>query len=222
MVIFFYGGSWSSGYRQGYAFVGQALASRGFVTVLPDYRLVPQVRFPSFVQDGAAATAWVVRNIAGHGGDPGRIGLAGHSAGAYIAAMLALDRRWLGQAGVAPATIRCLAGLAGPYDFFPFDVTASQEAFGRFGDPRATQPINFARAGAPPALLAYGQSDDTVRPRNSLRLAEALRAQGSVATAKGYPGLDHIGIMTALSKPFRSRASVLEDMTGFLRAQLGR
>ena len=220
VVMFFYGGNWASGYRQGYAFVGQALASRGFVVVIADYRLVPQVRFPAFVQDGAAAVAWTLRSIAAHGGDPGRLALSGHSAGAYISAMLALDERWLREAGAQPSAVRALANLAGPYDFYPFDVPASQDAFGAYPDAAATQPINFARPGAAPAWLAYGTDDRTVMPRNSIRLAEALRRDGDAVELKAYPGLNHIDMVTALSKPFRGKAPVLEDMVAFLRTRL--
>ena len=221
VVVFFYGGNWSSGYRQGYAFVGRALASRGFVVMIPDYQLVPQVRFPGFVQDGAAAVRWTLKNIARYGGDPERIGLSGHSAGAYISAMVALDQQWLRQVGTDPKVVRCLANLAGPYDFYPFDVPASEDAFGSYPDPQATQPITFARPGAPPAFLAYGTADQTVMPRNSIRLAEALRADGDSVELKAYEGLNHVDMVTALSKPFRDKAPVLADMMAFLHAQLG-
>ena len=220
VVVFFYGGSWNSGDRQGYAFVGEALGARGFVTVIPDYRLVPQVVFPAFVQDGAAAVRWTRDNIARYGGDPARLALSGHSAGAYISAMLALDERWFRQADVAPSLVRALANLAGPYDFYPFDVPASQNTFGAYPDPQATQPINFVRRDAPPAWLAYGTKDTTVMPRNSISLAAALQRAGASAELKAYPGLDHIAILIALSKPFRGKAPVLHDMTGFLDAHL--
>ncbi|WP_254606600.1 alpha/beta hydrolase, partial [Sphingomonas bacterium] len=109
VIVFFYGGSWSSGTRAGYSFVGRALAARGFVVAIPDYRLVPQVRFPAFLRDNAAAVRWVRGHIAASGGDPDRLVLAGHSAGAYDAAMLALDPRWL---GADRAAVRGWAGLA--------------------------------------------------------------------------------------------------------------
>ncbi|PZN92090.1 MAG: alpha/beta hydrolase [Alphaproteobacteria bacterium] len=221
VLVFFYGGSWNSGRRQDYAFAARALAAQGFVVVVPDYRLVPQVTYPGFVEDGAAAVAWTVRNIARYGGDPARIGATGHSAGAYIALMLALDRRWLAAAGT-PDAIRAAVGLAGPYDFAPFEPGgAAEAAFGGFADVRATQPITYARAGAPPVLLLTGADDTTVRPRNAERLAAALQAQGSRAAMKSYPGIGHIGIILALSKPFRGKAPALADTAAFLHAQLG-
>jgi acetyl esterase/lipase len=216
VIVFFYGGSWNSGDRDGYGFAARALAARGFVVVVPDYRLVPQVRWPAFVQDGAAALNWVVANIAAHGGDPGRIGVMGHSAGAHIAMLISLDRRW----GVADH-IKAAVGLAGPYDFRPFEPGgAAEAALGNAADMAATQPISFAAADAPPLLLLHGDADETVRPRNSERLGKAITDRGGRATVKLYPGIGHIGILLALSKPFRGKAPALQDASNFLLAEL--
>ena len=221
VIVFFYGGSWNSGRRQDYAFAARALAARGFVVVVPDYRLVPQVRFPAFIEDGAAAVAWTVANIARHGGNPSRIGVSGHSAGAYIAMMLALDPRWLLAAG-APGAVKAAVGLAGPYDFYPFEPGgAAEAAFGREADPRVTQPISYARADAPPVLLLTGDDDTTVKPRNAQALAAKLKGLGAIAEERGYPGIGHIGIILAISKPFRGKAPALGDSVTFFRQHLG-
>lgn len=220
VVIFFYGGSWDSGRRQDYEFAARALASKGFVTVVPDYRLVPQVRFPAFVEDGAAAVAWTRANIARHGGNPARIGVTGHSAGAYIALMLALDPQWLARVG-APGAIKAAVGLAGPYDFYPFEPGgAAEAALGGQPDPMLTQPINFARAGTPPVLLLSGSDDTTVQPHNAKSLAAALAAVNAPAEVKIYPDIGHTGIILAISKPFRGKASALDDSASFLHRHL--
>ncbi len=211
-IVFFYGGSWNSGERGGYGFAARALAARGFVVVVPDYRLVPQVRFPAFLQDGAAAVRWTIANIARHGGDGRRIVLVGHSAGAYNAAMLALDPQWL---GADRAAVRGLIGLAGPYDFLPLDGAVTVAAFGAWPVPAETQPITFAGAGDPPALLLTGADDDTVLPRNSVALAARLRAAGVPAEVRTYPDIGHVGIVTALARPFRGKAPVLADVAAF-------
>lgn len=221
LLTFFYGGSWESGDKALYAWAARALAARGFVVATPNYRLVPHVRFPAFVEDGAAAVAKARAIAARHGGDPERTLLAGHSAGAYIVMMLALDREYLAAAGVDPKAIRAAAGLAGPYDFYPFDVPASINAFGEAKDPLLTQPITFARGDAAPLFLGHGDKDTLVYPRNSLHLAEAVRARGGQAEVKLYPGLDHAGILLALSRTFRGKAPVLDDMTAFLHAHAG-
>lgn len=214
VVVLFYGGSWNSGTRRGYAFVGRALAARGFVTVVPDYRLVPEVRYPAFVEDGAAAVRWAAENAGTYCGDGRSIVLMGHSAGAYIAAMLAVDPRWLGNTRSA---VKGLVGLAGPYDFTPFDVEASRAAFGHEPDAAATQPVTFAGAGDPPALLLYGSADTVVLPRNSEALAARLRAGGVSVERRAYPKLGHVGIVLALARPFRGRAPVLDDVSAFVR-----
>ena len=215
VIVFIYGGSWSSGRKEDYAFVGAALAAQGFVTIIPDYRLVPEVRFPGFIEDCAAALRWTADHVAAHGGDPARIVLVGHSAGAYNAIMLALDARYLNAAGVDALAIRGAVGLAGPYDFLPFDVAATQNAFGQAPDPLLTQPVRFARADAPPLLLLWGEDDTTVGPRNLQTLDAAVSAAGGSVESKTYPGVDHIDIMLALSRPLRGRAPTLRDVTAF-------
>lgn len=214
VVVFVYGGSWASGTRDGYQFAGRALAAQGFVVVVPDYRLVPQVRFPSFVEDGAAAVRWAKANAARFGGDGSRIVLMGHSAGAHIAALLALDEQWLGADRQA---VKGFVGLAGPYDFLPLDPGAARNALGDWPRPEETQPITFSGAGDPPALLLAGAKDETVKPRNSTALADKLKAAGVDATATIYPDLGHIGIVTALAQPLRGKAPVLADTAAFIQ-----
>jgi acetyl esterase/lipase len=221
VIVFFYGGSWSSGARGDYEFAARALAAQGFVVVVPDYRLVPQVRYPAFIEDGAAALAWTVANIARYRGDPARIAVSGHSAGAYIAAMLALEPRWLAAHTLPPTSIKALAALAGPFDFAPFKPGgAADQAFGAAPDIAATQPISHARGDAPPLLLMTGDADETVLPRNATALAAKTTGLGGQAKVITYPGIGHIGIILALSKPFRGKAPVVADMTAFLKATI--
>ena len=221
VLVFFYGGSWKSGSKDDYAFVGQALAAQGFVTVLPDYRLYPETAFPGFLEDGAAAIAWVRDNIAAYGGDPRRIVLAGHSAGAYNAAMLGLDPRYLTAAGVDPKTIRAVAGLSGPYDFLPLDDDTTIEVFGGAPDLSATQPVRSAGPLSPPTFLATGADDTVVRPRNTASLARRLRAAHVPVQERIYAGLDHKDTLLALSVTFRSKAPELAEMASFLMRQAG-
>lgn len=217
IAVFFYGGSWDSGRRQDYNWVGRALASRGFVTVVADYRLYPEVRYPGFLEDGAQAVRWAVDNAARFGGDPERIVLAGHSAGAYNAVMLGLDGRYLQAAGVDPAKIKAVAGLAGPYDFLPLKGETTRQVFGEADDLPGTQPLEYVGPGSPAAFLATGDADGTVYPKNTVALAKALREAGVEVSERHYPGVDHIAVVLALSRPLRGRAPVLDEMTDFLR-----
>ncbi|HEX8401847.1 MAG TPA: alpha/beta hydrolase [Allosphingosinicella sp.] len=212
VIVFFYGGSWNAGAKEGYAFVGRALAAQGFVVAIPDYRLVPDAHYPGFLEDGAAAIRWVRANAGRFGGDPTRIVLVGHSAGAYNASMLAVDERWL---GTDRGAVRGFAGLAGPYDFLPLDSPATRAAFGRAPDLKATQPVTHAGPGDPPALLLVAGKDRLVFPRNAERLGAALKAGGVPVEIRTYDRVGHVGIVTALARPFRGNAPVLRDVAEF-------
>ncbi|NWK96449.1 alpha/beta hydrolase [Sphingobium lactosutens] len=214
IILFFYGGSWTSGTRNGYTFVGRALAAQGFLVVIPDYRIGPANLYPDFVKDGASVIRWILAHGRAYGGDTDDIVLSGHSAGAYIAAMLAVDDRWLGEDRNA---IKGLVGIAGPYDFAPFDVPASKAAFGKWPRPAETQPVTWAGTGDPPALLLVGGSDNIVRMRNSEALAAKLRLGGVAVQIKRYPGIGHIGMVTAIARPFRHRADIVDDTANFAR-----
>lgn len=217
VVVFFYGGGWVDGARGDYAFAGRAIAAQGFVAVVADYRLVPQVRFPLFVEDGALAVRWARDNIARYGGDPARIALSGHSAGSYIGAMLALDPRYLTNIGVDPKIVRGAALLSGPYDFYPFSEQRGRDALGAWPRPAETQPISFARADAPPMLLIHGTADTIVQPRNSEALAAKLSSLGAPVERKLYPGKNHTDTIKSLSPAFRGSTPALADSLAFLR-----
>ncbi len=220
VLVFFYGGGWDSGDKAQYGWAAQALAARGFVVAIPDYRIVPGVVFPAFIDDAAAATAKVGRIAGQYGGDPARLGVVGHSAGAHLAMMITLDRRYMAAAG-APDLIKATVGLAGPYDFLPFDVPASINAFGRVADPTLTQPVAFARADAPPLWLGHGTADVTVHDEDTTILCDRMKAVGGQCEAKLYPGLNHADLIATFSPLFRKKAPVLDDATAFLHRELG-
>ena len=217
VAVFFYGGSWEDGRRQDYGWVGRALAAEGFLTVVPDYRLYPQVRFPAFLEDGAQAVAWAAANAERFGGDPQRIVLIGHSAGAYTATMLALDERYLASVGIDRRRIDAVAGLAGPYDFLPLTGELTPKVFGQAQNLSATQPVAFADAASPPAFLAAGAEDEVVEPKDTEILARRLSHAGARVETRIYPNLGHAGLVLARSRPLRGRAPVLDDMADFLR-----
>lgn len=219
VVFFVYGGSWSDGDRHNYGFVGRALAALGYITVIADYRLVPEVEYPAFLEDGVAAFEWVVNTIGAYGGDAQRIALMGHSAGAYNAVALALDRRFLAAAGHLHR-VKCVVGLSGPYDFYPFDGPISIRTFGAVREPQQTQPIHHVRPALPPLFLGTGDKDRLVMPRNSVALAARLREQGVSVEEVHYPSLAHAGPLLALSLPVRPFVPVFADVTRFLRRHL--
>lgn len=218
VVVFFHGGSWTSGDRADYKFIGEALAAQGILTVVAGYRLYPQVRYPDFLTDCAKAVAWAAREAPRYGGDPGRLYLMGHSSGAYNAAMLALDPRWLSSAGIAPAALAGWIGLAGPYDFLPMQDPKSQPVFNHPYYPAGSQPIDHATKGAPPAFLGAAATDSLVDPgRNSNQLAEKLRAAGVPVTLRIYERVNHYTLIGAFARPLRGLEPVLEDVVEFMR-----
>jgi acetyl esterase/lipase len=217
VVVFFYGGSWHSGARAQYGFVGAALASRGMLVLLADYRLYPEVRFPDFLRDSAQALAWGLRHATEFGGNPARVFVMGHSAGAYNAAMLAFDARWLAATGHAPRELAGFIGLAGPYDFLPMSNRDAQPVFFHPNYPPDTQPMAFAGAAAPRSFLAAGRSDALVDPeRNTATLAARLSAAGVPVSLQRYARAGHTTLIGAFGLPLRWLAPVLDDVAGFV------
>ncbi len=223
VVVFFYGGSWRGGARADYAFVGHALAARGIVTVIPDYRVYPEVTYPDFLVDSAQAVAWALREVGAHGGDAQRVFVMGHSAGGYNAAMVALDARWLEEQGSRPAALAGWIGLAGPYEFLPIINPSVKPVFHHPDTPPDSQPIVHASAASPPALLIAATPDLLVEPeRNTGALAAKLRAAGVPVTERYYDRVGHSTLIGSLSPPLRGFAPTLEDVAGFVNGHSGR
>lgn len=217
IIVFWYGGGWENGRKSNYRFVGAALAKAGYVAVLPDYRLYPEVRFPAFIDDGAQALAWVARHAAEIGGDPQRIYVAGHSAGAHLAAMLAYDPVRIERAGLPRGTIRGCIGLSGPYVLNPNDATLD-DIF-RAPYTRADwQPFELARAGAPPALLLQGDADTVVDAGHSRKFAERLSGLGVPVTLRLYSGRGHRDTVAAFAAPAPDKLPVLAEIAAFVAA----
>lgn len=218
VVVFLYGGSWRGGSRERYAFVGHALAARGIVTVIPDYRVYPEVKYPDFLADSAQAVTWALREAAAHGGDPQRVFVMGHSAGGYNAAMLALDARWLEAAGSSPAALAGWIGLAGAYEFLPILNPRVKPVFHHPDTPADSQPIVHASAASPPALLISAAQDLLVDPRrNTGAMARKLRAAGVSVIERYYDRVGHSTLIGSLSPPLRGFAPTLEEVVGFVK-----
>ena len=223
MVVFFYGGSWSSGNRADYRFVGEALASHGIAVVVADYRLSPEVRYPVFLQDSALAMRWAFDNAQKYGADPARIFVMGHSAGAYNAAMLALDKRLLGAVGLSPARLAGWIGLAGPYDFLPIGDRLTRVAFEWPNTPPDSQALFHASSASPPALLLAPEQDSLVNTqRSTVGMAQRLKSSGVRVESELYDTVSHVTIVAAMASVLRSRAPVLERVTAFVQANQGK
>ena len=221
VVVFIYGGSWNSGQRAQYKFVAEALAARDVMTLVADYRLYPEVRYPDFLSDSAQALAYGLDHAAQLGGDPKRVFVMGHSAGGYNAAMLALDGRWLKAAGHSPNELAGWIGLAGPYDFYPIVNPDAKPVFLHPNYPENSQPIAFTSSAAPRSFLAAAVGDKLVNPqRNTVQLADKLHAAGVPVTVKLYPHASHTTLIGAFAWPLRWIAPVLEDVNAFIATTL--
>lgn len=223
VIVFFYGGNWVKGEREDYAFIGRALASRGIMAVIPDYRLYPEVRYPDFLDDSAQAVAWTTREIARYGGDPKRVFVMGHSAGAYNAAMVALDPAYLAKHGARPTDLRGFIGLAGPYDFIPIVNPTTRPVFHHPNTPPDSQPIKHVGKSAPPALLIAASKDDLVNPqRNTGGLANKLRANGVQVQELYFDSVNHLTLVASIAAPLRALAPTLDAVAAFVAADADR
>ncbi len=215
-VLFFaHGGSWRSGDPVDYGFIGRAFVPEGFIVVLSGYRLGEDGIYPAMLEDTARAIHWTHEEIVAYGGDPDRIVVAGHSAGAYNVVMAALEEQWLGRKGLSTQDIAGVVGLSGPYDFVPLDSDSTIASFGHVNDPMTTQPLSHVRADAPQMLLIHGEKDTLVYPRNTRALAEALNNSGSHALTIFYPEIEHNDPLISLAAPWRSRRDLVAVIAGF-------
>jgi acetyl esterase/lipase len=216
LVVFWHGGRWTFGDKRDYRFVGAMLAALGCVAVIPNYRHYPTVKMAGFMQDAARAFKFVATHAHEYGADANRIFLMGHSAGAHMAALLALDARYLAAVEAPPPRIAGVIGLSGPYDFLPLTDADVQDMFGPPEKYLESQPIHYVKPGAPPFLLIHGLNDDTVRPKNARNLAAALERAGVPVMLRLHE-VAHAATVAALSSLLGDRLAVRSDIATFLQ-----
>ena len=216
VLVFIYGGRWSEGSKNDYKFVGSRFASNGYITVIPDYRKYPNVKFPAFVKDNAQAVAWVHENIGRYGGNGSRIFLSGHSAGALHGALLASNEQYFKEEGVDRSVIQAFAGLAGPYDFEP-EAEDLKDIFGPPENYPQMQVSTFIDGSEPPMLFLYGGKDTTVHVKNIEKVVSVIKEKGGTVEVKKYDPLDHVGMVSALSWYYNDTYSVTDDILKFFK-----
>lgn len=219
VVVFIYGGSWQSGDRAGYAFAGRSFARAGYTTVVIDYRLAPEYRYPDFVQDTANALSWTYRNIIRYGGNPNQLFVIGHSAGAFNGVTAVDDQRFWQTTQIPDGAIKGVIGLGGPYSYnFRNDSTAI--AFPADGQPEAIMPDRHIRPGAPPHLIVTGAADQTVRAVNAERMTAALQQAGVPVTRVDIPKANHVDLVSSLATPLQHRFPIRSQILAFMQQQL--
>ena len=217
VVVFYYGGCWGACphfSKASYRFIASALTARGYVVVVPDYRLYPSVRYGDIIADAARALDWVHEHIPQYDGDPHTLFTMGHSSGAHLAIMLAVNPAHL--PAPAYAALAGAVGLAGPYDFLPFTADYMHKLFGPEENYAASQPVNFVDGSEPPLLLLHGGDDDRVSPKNATSLAAKIETAGGSADTQRYPGVGHTGILLAYSGLPFTEEDVLHRTLTFL------
>ncbi len=207
VVVFIHGGAWRFGDRDTrfdtYQKLGRKLASRGILTVVPSYRLAPDHKYPAFVRDAARAVGWVQENIAGYGGNPERLFLMGHSAGAHIAALLAAEPRWLEETGADPVRIAGVIGISGPYDIAATEKKIPSMVHSAFGDdPKtwrdASVKTHVGESPLPPFLLAVAARDPDSLLHHARDLLGAIRRAGGRARRYEAKGRNHFSVIARL------------------------
>ncbi len=218
VVVFYYGGTWKKGSRAYYRPLGLALSQAGFAVAIADYRLFPEVKYPAFMEDAAAALSWVQAYAETFGGDPGAIRLMGHSAGAHMGALLCLDPVWLEAENLSPRLIQKFVGMAGPYSANLMRAGSVATIFEAAEDKARTRPIKMIapERPMPPSLLLHGSADRTVGWQNSQNFANAIRDTGGEAQTEFYNRVGHVGLLTTLAPGLRWRAPSWERVLGFL------
>ena len=210
IVVYIHGGSWSEGDKKIYKFIGEAFASEGYTTVIPNYRLYPDAVYPEFVNDTAAAIAFTAKRF------KRPIIVVSHSAGAYNAMMVTVDPSYLKAQGMDVCeTIAGTVGLAGPYGAFPLKEEPYITIFPNkhMGD---DAPVQRKLGPTPPVFLPIGDKDTTVSDLHSRELAKKIKARGGKVEFKLYPGLNHTDVVKVLSKYFDEDASLKADILTFI------
>ena len=220
VVIFWYGGSWVKGKKSDYRFVGTTLAEHGFVAVLPDYRLYPQVSFPAFDEDGARAVAWVEQHVQEFGGDPHHIVLMGHSAGGHTAAFLAFNHEFLRKYGADPDSIVGLVGLSGTYVLVP-ETDTEKATFPPPYTGADWQPIRFVDAHSPPTLLLHGTDDKEVQPQETIELRDKMLQEHLQVELHLYQHRGHGDTVASFAPVARWRTPAVKDTTTFIKSVTG-
>ncbi|MBN57257.1 alpha/beta hydrolase [Thalassolituus sp. UBA3500] len=222
VLLFFYGGSWNSGSRSDYRFVGRRLASAGYIVAVADYRLYPEVRYPEFLYDSAGAVrkvSEIIRSDELKQYQPdSKMTLIGHSAGAYNAAMMALDQTWLRRENLdREDVLNGWVGIAGPYDLYPIKIEEVKPVFFHPDYPAESNPIEFAAEAVIPALLLVPEEDDLVDPqRNSVAMANKLQDAGKEVDLQQLQGTSHVTIIGTMSPLLFFKESSVEPVVQFV------
>ena len=181
VIVSYYGGALMAGDKDENTFIGERFAAAGFVTAVVNYRLSPAVAHPAHVQDAAASLAWVKRHIAEYGGDAGRLFVIGHSAGAYLAALLSTDERYLAAHKLSLRDIRGVVPVSAFYWVERPGVAPDRDKSVWGTDRQAwidASPAHHLQRNTPPMLILYADGDEDWRRQQNVEVAQAMKSAG--------------------------------------------
>src|SRR5262247_72930 len=181
VIVSYYGNQLMGGDKSEGAYVGRRFAAAGFVTAVVNYRLSPEVSHPAHIQDAAASFAWVKRHISEYGGNADQVFIIGYSAGAYLAALLSTDPRYLAAHNLSPRDIRGTVPVSAFYWVERRGVAPDRDK-SVWGNDRTVwvdaSPAHHLQAGAPPMLILYAEHDEEWRREQNVEFAAAMKAAG--------------------------------------------
>jgi len=201
VIFFVHGGSWEDGDKSLYSYLGENFASRGFTTVVTNYRLSPAVRHPAHIEDVARGFAWVFEHIDEFGGDPDEIFIVGHSAGGHLVSLLALDKRYLAAHDLSPEIISGVVSVSGVYDLTIYPSVFFLDTFDPDDESRAeASPINHIGDDQPPFLVLYAQFDYPTLADQAEDFSSLLENAGTGVDLFEIPAQSHISIVISLGQ----------------------
>ncbi|HEX6709071.1 MAG TPA: alpha/beta hydrolase [Rubrobacter sp.] len=195
VLIYVHGGFWYLRTSKEFGFAARGPVSAGVATVVTNYALCPWVKVDEIVRQARAAVAWVYHNAPGFGGDPGRIHVAGHSAGGHLVAML-LATDWEGEYGLPDDIVKGATAISGLFDLAPFPYTFLQPKLQLTWDQvLRNSPILRLPDSAPPLLVAYGEDETDEFKRQSEEFFETWKAKGLECERLVLPGKNHYDVI---------------------------
>lgn len=223
LVVFIHGGSWESGNKEQYAFVGRSLAKAGYVTAVINYRKAPEFIYPAFVKDTAQAIAWSYHNADKFYADANKVAVVGHSAGAFNAVAAVSNADFLQPYGLQPSDIKTVVGIAGPYSY-DFRKFSSRSVFPKGATPEEVMPDSLLKAGSsgkqPSYLLMTAENDQVVHLSNTTKMEKALTQVGATVVTEEIKKANHATSIAAMSTSLTWVNSVRPQLISYLQQKL--
>lgn len=218
VIVFYYGGCWgncTSKNKADYLFIADTLTKQGYAVVIPDCRQYPDVKFHDIMDDAEASFLWSINHLQEYKIETDNIYVMGHSSGAHVAAMLVDNKKYIVE---DRKKINGFIGLAGPYDFYPFDKEDAYlyDLFSSQNNYYASQPINHIDGNEPPHLILHGKNDKTVFTHNAVNITQKLKQNNTEHQLVLFEKMKHVNILVSLSKPLRKNSKVLKHINSFI------